>query len=216
MPDIQPLILHRMGGTSNPWKVTIILEELGLPYTVEEHAPANMAELKQKPFTNLNPNGRVPSGAIIDYLIEVYDSSNLLHYESAPEKFQTRCWEHFQMSGQGPYWSQMTWFYMKHHEKLPSAMERYKNEVLRTISVIDTHLSEKKTDYLVGNKATYADLMFVTHCTAFAIIFASELDLTTLRYYNAWVDRLQARPMTNKVMAEFKEMIMAQIAKTGE
>lgn len=60
MSDLQPLILHRMGGTSNPWQVTIILEELGLPYKVEEHAPANMPELKQKPFTNLDPNGRVP------------------------------------------------------------------------------------------------------------------------------------------------------------
>lgn len=85
----------------------------------------------------------------------------------------------------------MTWLYMKHHEKFPSAMERYKREALRTISVIDTHLYEKKTDYLVGNKATYADLMVVTHCTAFAIIFDSEFDLTTLKYYNACVERLQ-------------------------
>jgi len=114
-------------------------------------------------------------GAIIDYLIEVYASSNLLHYESAPEKFQRSCREHFQMSAQGPIWSQMTWFYMKRDEKFPSAMERYKQEALRMISVIDTHLREKKTDYLVGNKVTYAGLMFVTHCTAFAIIFASEL-----------------------------------------
>lgn len=60
-------------------------------------------------------------------------------------------------------------------------MERYKNDVIRMISVIDTHLGQKKTDYLIDNKATYADLMVVTHCTAFAIVFASELGFDETR-----------------------------------
>lgn len=55
---LEPLILHSIvGGAPNPWKVRILLEELGLPYVVEDY---EMAELKQEPFISINPNGRAP------------------------------------------------------------------------------------------------------------------------------------------------------------
>ena len=74
----------------------------------------DFTELKKPPFEALNPNGRVPaiedpntgmtlweSGAIIEYLLETYDKDNKLSYTKAPEKFEQKCWLHFQMSGQG-------------------------------------------------------------------------------------------------------------------
>ena len=74
----------------------------------------DFSELKKDPFESLNPNGRVPaiedpntgialweSGAIIEYLLETYDKDNSLSYTKSPEKFETKCWLHFQMSGQG-------------------------------------------------------------------------------------------------------------------
>ena len=95
----------------NPWKVAIILEELKLPYETEI---MDFSQLKQDPFESLNPNGRVPaiedpntgmtlweSGGIVEYLLETYDKENSLSYTKAPEKFQQKCWMHFQMSGQG-------------------------------------------------------------------------------------------------------------------
>lgn len=61
MSDLQPLVLHGSGHTVNPWKVVLVIEELGLPYKVESH---EFGDLKKEPFVKFNPNGRVP--ALID------------------------------------------------------------------------------------------------------------------------------------------------------
>ena len=50
------------------------------------------------------------SGAIIEYLIDTYDKENKLSYTEFPQKYEQKCWEHFQMSGQGPYFGQKAWF----------------------------------------------------------------------------------------------------------
>jgi glutathione S-transferase len=94
--------------------VAIILKELNIPY---ENKGIEFSDLKQEPFESLNPNGRVPamedpntgitlfeSGAIIEYLVETYDKENKLQpYTTAQEKYLSKSWLHFQMSGQGPY-----------------------------------------------------------------------------------------------------------------
>ena len=107
----------------------MVLEELGLPF---ETKFLDFGSVKQEPYTSINPNGRVPaiedpntglklfeSGAIIEYLIEQYDKSNKLSYNEIKEKYLTKCWLHFQMSGQGPYFGQKAWFTMFHAEKTP-------------------------------------------------------------------------------------------------
>ena len=104
----------------NPPKVAIVLEELGMPY---ETQLMDFPDMKQAPFTSINPNGRVPaiedpntgitlweSSAIIDYLLETYDKSNSLQYPSGPEKFLQKSWMALQISGQGPYYGQRAWF----------------------------------------------------------------------------------------------------------
>lgn len=76
-----------------------------------------------EPLISITPNGRMPafhdpntgaklweSGAIIEYLLDVYDKENRLSYTSFPEKYDQNCWKHFQMSGQGPYYGQRSWF----------------------------------------------------------------------------------------------------------
>lgn len=96
----------------NPWKVAIILSELDLPY--EEMFFKDMSDLKKKPYTDINPNGRVPaiidpntgvtlweSGAIIEYLIETYDKEMKLTVETSPEKWYLKQYLMFQVSGQG-------------------------------------------------------------------------------------------------------------------
>lgn len=83
----------------------------------------DFADLKKSPFESINPNGRVPaiedpntgtklweSGAIIEYLLETYDKGHSLSYTSGPERWEQRCWLHFQTSGQGPYFGQRAWF----------------------------------------------------------------------------------------------------------
>jgi glutathione S-transferase len=131
--------------------------------------------VKQEPFISVNPNGRVPaiedpntgltvweSGAIIEYLLDTYDPTHKLSYASGKEKYDGKCWLHFQTSGQGPYFGQRVWFSLYHSEKnLTSVLDRYGNEISRVIGVIDSHLKKTGKEYLVGDRVTYADLAFV-------------------------------------------------------
>jgi len=66
------------------------------------------------------------------------------------------------MPGQGPYFGQATWFARFHREKIPSAIDRYVDEIFRVIGVLDVALEKNGTGWLVGSKCTYADLSFVT------------------------------------------------------
>ncbi len=73
------------------------------------------------------------SGAIIEYLIETYDKEGKVSSSKSPEKFQEKQYLMYQMSGQGPYFGQAAWFANYHHEKIPSAIERYQKEIRRVI-----------------------------------------------------------------------------------
>ncbi|OAP56470.1 hypothetical protein AYL99_09649 [Fonsecaea erecta] len=198
----------------SPYKVAIVLEELGLPY---ETRLLDVSEVKKKPFTDLNPNGRVPaltdpnngltiweSGAIIQYLVEVYDVDASITYHSAPEKYLLNQWLHFQVSGQGPYYGQCAWFTHYHHENLQSAKDRYLKEVERVIGVLDGWL--QKHEFLVGEKCTYADLSFVTWA-ALVPWLDKEKRIPMAQYsaYNAWMAKLVARPAVRKVLTLLEE-----------
>lgn len=105
------------------------------------------------------------------------------------------------MSGQGPYFGQKAWFTMYHKEKIPSAIERYGNEIDRVTGVIDSHLVKQGTPYLVGDKCTYADLMFIPWCLL-TDWMAPEVDLSKYKAYNAWLSRMKERPATAKVLRD--------------
>ena len=138
----------------------MILEELGLPY---EEIFMDQSSVKQSPYTSLNPNGRVPtiqdpntgitlweSGAIVEYLVDTYDKEKKLSFDAFPEKYHAKQFLAFQISGQGPYYGQYAFFKFYHPEKIESAIQRYEEQTLRVISVLDKCLEGK--DYLVGGK----------------------------------------------------------------
>ncbi|KAF2456209.1 glutathione S-transferase [Lineolata rhizophorae] len=203
-------------GGPNPYKVAIIMEELGVPYEYKLH---DFSSMKSEAFLKLNPNGRVPaiedpntgivlfeSGAIIEYLIDTYDNEKKLTYDSFPEKYQLKSWLHFQMSGQGPYFGQGVWFKHFHKENLPSAIERYQNEAKRIFGVLDLHLGRNKTPYLLGDKATYADLAFVPWLWYRERLFGELPDPTPdFPHFAAWAERLMARPSVQKMHALLKK-----------
>jgi glutathione S-transferase len=126
--NMQAIELYGTGQTPNPIKVAIFLEELGIPF---KPIPVDIQKgaHKQEPFVALNPNGRLPaihdpntgvtlfeSGAIIEYLVDTYDKEKKLQYETPQEKYITKSWLHFQMSGQGPYFGQVYYFKALHWE----------------------------------------------------------------------------------------------------
>ncbi|MDI1485720.1 MAG: hypothetical protein OHK93_003909 [Ramalina farinacea] len=135
----KPLKLYSSIGVPNPPKVAIILEELQLPYST---SLLDFPSMKQDPYTSINPNGRVPalqdpntgitvweSSACIEYLLDTYDRDNTLRYTDGPELYLQKSWMALQVSGQGLYYGQRTWFLRHHPEKnIKSAIDRYGNE----------------------------------------------------------------------------------------
>ncbi|KPI37600.1 Glutathione S-transferase 2 [Cyphellophora attinorum] len=213
MSSLKPLTLWSHAGGPNPWKVAIILNELDVPY---ENKVLHDNKNKEKPYTDLNPNGRLPtiedsntgakiweSLAIIQYLVDTYDKDNKLSYASGPEKYEQLQWLAFQASGQGPYFGQATWFQVFHPEKLPSAIERYQNEIARVNWVLDTYLQDH--EYLVGDKVTVADLAFVTWANIGAHMDGGKTKEKNLTKYDAWMAKLNERPSVKKAYADQAE-----------
>jgi len=157
---------------------------------------------------------------IIEYLIDRYDTSANLTYTSSPEKYYVKQWLIFQVSGQGPYFGQGYWYgslatmkapivcWLKglrfnalHKEKLPSAIERYANEIKRVTGVLNSVLEGK--DYLVGDKCTYADLSFIPWAAGAPFALGEHKVDFEKEYpnYHAWMERLMARPAVKKALA---------------
>ena len=84
---------------------------------------------------------------------------------------------------------------------MPSAVERYKEQIKRVVYVIDKHLKESKTEYLVGNKLTYADLAFLP----WDVIVDTTVQFETEKNYpayHAWHTKLTDRPLVKKIFEE--------------
>ncbi|RAH65218.1 glutathione S-transferase family protein [Aspergillus aculeatinus CBS 121060] len=210
---IQPLTVWLTPSGPNPWKVVLILEELGVPYEIESF---KFDHVKDKPYIDICPNGRVPaivdpntnltlweSGAIIQYLEETYDTEKELTYESLNERHLLNQYLHFQMSGQGPYYGQSGWFNVLHPERLPSVIERYNGQVRRVLSVLETLLGGGKT-WLVGDKCTFADLSFMPWNTRLDFVLMTKPGEDPLAPYpnvQAWHRRMVERPAWKRAMA---------------
>jgi len=207
----KPIVLYGHGPTPNPIKVAIVLEELGVPFEVKS---LEQGANKQEPFISINPNGRLPaiedpntgynlfeSGAIIEYLVDKYDKDAKLHYTTEPEKYMTQCWLHFQVSGQGPYFGQRAWFANYHSEKIPSAIERYGNEIKRVTGVVNAHLKKQGTQFLVGDKLTYADLAFIPWFNMMGWLVPEWDYKSENAEFTAWLERLTSRDSVKNVMA---------------
>lgn len=145
-------------ATPNGWKASIMLEEVGLPYTVKP-IRLDQLEQKQESFLRLNPNGRIPaivdreaedfpvfeSGAILIYLAE---KTGRLLPADAKGRSRTIQWLMFQMGGVGPMQGQANVFFRYAPEKIPFAIERYQKETRRLYEVLDRRLGE--AEYLAG------------------------------------------------------------------
>lgn len=195
----------------NPWKVTMLLHELGLGDSYELiYLNQAKGQTKDESHTKYNPNGRVPtlidhsnndfvvweSGAILEYLVEKYDTQRKVSFEKLEEKIQAQQYLFFQMSGQGPYFGQAVWFWKYHPERIPSAVTRYVNEIERVLSVMEKALDGK--DYLVANKFSYADISFTVWWPVVDWMSTeySELQGWKERYPNVarWNEAIRERP----------------------
>jgi GST-like protein len=157
--------------TPNGVKVSIMLEEAGLPY--EPHlVNFDTHDQKSPEFLSLNPNGKIPaiidpdgpggkplglfeSGAILVYLAE---KSGLLLPRDAARRYQTLQWLMLQMSGVGPMFGQVGFFNKfagkEYQDKRP--LERYVGESKRLLGVLDRRL--EKNAWIMGDDHGIADI----------------------------------------------------------
>jgi GST-like protein len=155
-------------ATPNGHKISIALEELGLPYRMQVLS-FDKNEQKAPEFLSINPNGRIPaivdrdnddfvvfeSGAILVYLAE---KTGQLIPQDAKGRSLVMQWLMFQMGGIGPMQGQANVFFRYFPEKLPSAIQRYQNETRRLYEVLDTRLGAVEFlagDYSIADIATY-------------------------------------------------------------
>ena len=157
--------------TPNGVKVSIMLEEIGLPYEVHL-VDFNKDDQKTPEFLSLNPNGKIPaiidpdgpdgkplglfeSGAILQYLAE--KTGKLLPADAA-RRYQTIQWLHFQMGGIGPMFGQLGFFHKfagsDFGDKRPR--DRYVGEAKRLLGVLDRHLAGRS--WMMGATYTIADI----------------------------------------------------------
>jgi GST-like protein len=157
--------------TPNGVKVSIALEEIGLPYEVHKVAFDTNDQMSPE-FLSLNPNNKIPaiidpdgpggkplalfeSGAILVYLA---DKTGQLMPKDAARRYETLQWLMFQMGGIGPMFGQLGFFHKfagkDYEDKRPR--DRYVAESTRLLGVLEKHLAGKQ--WMLGDEYTIADI----------------------------------------------------------
>ena len=189
-------------NTPNGYKVSIMLEELKLPYNVIA-VDLGKKEQKKAKYVKLNPNGRIPtivdrenenfvvfeSGAILIYLAEKTGQ----HLPEQPEKRSVVLqWLMFQMGGIGPMQGQAHGFYRYAPEKIEYAINRYQKETFRLYQALDDQLKENEylaDDFSIADIATWPWVR--RHQWA-------GVEIEKLYNLRRWVENLENRPAFQK------------------
>ena len=185
-------------ATPNGHKISIALEELGLPY---ELVVLDLAKLEQRrpEYLRLNPNGRIPtivdhdagdfavfeSGAILIYLAE---KTGRLMPADMKGRSTVIQWLMFQMGGVGPMMGQANVFFRYLPEKIPIAIDRYQAECRRLFEVLDRRLADH--EYLAGDYSI-ADIANWAWVRTYRW---SGISLESLPHLERWKSQLSERP----------------------
>ena len=196
--------------TPNGHKISMFLEEAGLPYEIQ---PVNIGKGDQfKPeYLKISPNNKMPaivdtdplgggkplnifeSGAILQYLAE---KSGKFMPVSTRERYVVMEWLFWQVGGLGPMGGQYGHFSVYAPEKIPYAIERYGNEVRRLLGVLDRRLAGRA--FIAGDDYSIADMACYPWINPYA---KAPLDLTPFAEVQRWQQAIAARPATQRAYA---------------
>jgi GSH-dependent disulfide-bond oxidoreductase len=204
--------------TPNGWKVSIALEEMGLPYVVK---PVNIGRGEQfsAEFQAISPNGRMPtivdpdgpdgrplsifeSGAILQYLA---NKSGRFYPTDIRARTEVDQWLFWQVGGLGPMAGQTHHFrqyapaLIKDQRQIAYGVRRYTDETNRLYGVLDRRLADR--DYLAGDYS-------IADMAAWPWILPEHQgqDLSDFPHLKAWMERVGARPAVVKGRAVGDEM----------
>jgi GST-like protein len=207
----QPPIDLYYWPTPNGWKISIILEETGLPYTVN---PINIMTGDQfKPeFLKISPNNKMP--AIVDpagpdgEAISIFESGAILMYlgektgrffpRGMRNRYTVIQWLMFQMGSIGPMLGQAHHFRQYAPEQISYAIDRYTNEASRLYRVLDQQLSQ--LEYVAGDYSI-ADMAIFPWIVPYE---RQGQDMTNYPNLKRWFDAIQARPAVQAGLALLK------------
>lgn len=194
--------------TPNGWKVTVMLEELGIPWKLN-HVNIGAGEQFEPDFLKISPNNRMP--AIIDpegpdgEPVSVFESGAILQYLGRKfEQFypadergriEVDQWLHWQMGGLGPIAGQAHHFRIYAKEKIPYAIERFTNECNRLYGVMNRRLADR--DFLAGDYSI-ADMAAIGWATRHE---RHGQDLGDFPNVLDWYERMKARPAVERGLA---------------
>ncbi|MBO0664493.1 glutathione S-transferase N-terminal domain-containing protein [Jiella sp. MQZ9-1] len=197
--------------TPNGEKPMIMLEECGLEYRLHM-IDISAGEQKTPDYLAINPNGKIP--AIVDHdgdePVTVFESGAiLLHLADKTGRFlpakgaargQALSWTFFQSGGTGPMIGQWFHFSTGAPDKLPYAIERFRNEAFRLLGVLDQRLSGR--DFLAGDYSI-ADIMNVGWIRA-GLPKLKEAGAGELPALTAWLERVDARPAVARALEKLE------------
>ena len=194
--------------TPNGWKISIMLEECGLPYTLK---PVNIGRGAQfePAFLALSPNNRMP--AIVDHdppdggaPLSVFESGACLVYLAEktgrflPAVLRARKavleWLMWQMGGLGPMAGQNGHFLLYAPQKIAYAIERYGSEVNRLYGVLDAQLARTGA-HVAGDEYSIADMAIFPWVRIWR---AQQVPLEDFPRVKAWYERLRQRPAVRR------------------
>lgn len=199
--------------TPNGVKVSIMLEETGLPYEAH-YINIGKDETWGPEFLSLNPNGKIPSiidpdgpggqplplfesGAILVYLGE--KTGKFLSADPA-QRYQTIQWVFFQMAAIGPMFGQLGFFHKFAGREITDKrpLERYRSESRRLIGVLNTRLEER--DWLMGDDYTIADISMLGWVRNLIGFYEARkiVGFDDFPHVATWLERGLARPAVQR------------------
>ena len=199
--------------TPNGVKVSIALEEVGLPY--EPHlVDIGKNETWTEPFLSLNPNGKIPaivdpdgpggkplglfeSGAILVYLGE--KTGQLLPADPAA-RYETIQWVFFQMAAVGPMFGQVGFFHKFAGREIADKrpLDRYVQESKRLLGVLERRLLDRT--WIMGDAFTIADISLLGWVRNLVGFYGAGdlVEFSSFESVPAWLDRALARPAVQR------------------
>ncbi|MEC3861968.1 glutathione S-transferase N-terminal domain-containing protein [Mesobacterium sp. TK19101] len=208
----QPIDLYYW-PTPNGWKISIALEEMGLPYTLHPVAIGKDEQFAPD-FLKVSPNNKIP--AIIDpdgpggQPISIFESGAILNYlarktgqfgaSDARHQVEIDQWLMWQMGGVGPMAGQAHHFLKYAPEDLPYARQRYVNEVARLYRVLDNRLSDRR--FIAGDAFTIADMATWPWASLWE---GQNQTLDDKPHLARWLEEVFARPGVQRGRAVMKD-----------
>jgi len=194
---VTPVIDLYYWPTPNGHKISIMLEECGLPYEVHR-VDIGAGDQFDPEFLAISPNNRMPAIVDRDAGISVFESGAILQYlaekterflpADTAGRFEVMQWLYWQMANLGPAAGQLSHYVNYAKEKVPYAHQRHENEYDRLLAVMDVRLRNR--DYLAGDYSI-ADMA----CFPWVLPYRRYgFDLDRFAHLRRWFDTLKARP----------------------